>query len=657
MRNIILKELTLQDWKAQNRHVVFGEKINSISGRNQAGKSTLMKAFYWLICGRTDSQTVANQDLYDNTKEIPAETPKASVTAIISIDGEDYKLQRVAEASFQRKRGTSEMVKSASDNYFYFVDDIARTKTDWQAWIEEHIAPEDMLQFVLDGQFFISKIYDNKKDARQIIEKLVGTVTREEMKGDYSCIDELLKKFSLDEIDARAQNLCKAIDQRLNEIPALINQKESEIAEIEQTDFNAVDKDIVDLEQQRTDLDKQMTDLTERIRPQMEAKHEAERAKQMKEDVFEKAYQEWKKSFDVRRCKLIEEINAIKKQNKLAKQNYDDALTQREAEIARQMNDIELLNEAEKRRETLLKERDIEKAREFDPSEAVCPFCHRQLEGEDLQLEKTKFEEAKRLVISKIVSQGKSVADEIKRLKDEIESLQTSVETPVQEPTYQPTEDLEKQLLEVANTDISKIAFMETEHGKALLDDIGSVVIPDVVMPDNSEIVEKKKEVNEALVPLYERRGLKSRLATLRNSVDGLRIEQKEKGAEMAQYELQRKAVKDFKQEQMEILSRKVNAGLKCSRISVWSQQKSGEMVPDLVLKDENGVSYATTNTANRIRITADIQRFFCERLGANLPLWLDEVSVLQKSNIPHYDGVQTFLLFCSETSLTIESK
>ena len=96
---------------------------------------------------------------------------------------------------------------------------------------------------------------------------------------------------------------------------------------------------------------------------------------------------------------------------------------------------------------------------------------------------------------------------------------------------------------------------------------------------------------------------------------------------------------------------------MKCSRISVWSQQKSGEMVPDLVLKDENGVNFATSNGASRIRVTADIQRFFCERLEVNMPMFIDEVSVMNQENIPHYDGVQTFLLFCSETSLKIESK
>lgn len=657
MRNIILKELTLQNFKGQNRHVVFGDHENIIQGRNASGKSTLIAAWFWLTSSYCNANDAPNSNLFDNRVELSKDTPKASVTALVSIDGETYKLTKTAEAKYTRKRGTDSWEKASSDSYEMFIDDIQRNAGDWKDWLSEHIAPEDMLRFVLSGEFFVNLCFEDKKRARAIIERLVGTVTREEMKCDYSCIEELMKKFSLDEIDLRCSNLIKGIEQRLTEIPSLIHSKENEIAEIEQNDFAAIDRDIAALEDERGTLDKQMTDLTERIRPQMEAKRESERAKQMKEDVFEKAYQEWKKSFDVRRQKLSDEIGSIRRQNERRKLERSEA----ERKIEDSKNRISFLEQrlkvAREKRETLLKDRDEEKARMFDPSTATCAYCGHQLEGERLQQAIDKFEERKRKSIDQIVSEGKSVAYEIGRYESEIEELKKVVEAPLPEVITQSTEELEKKLAELVSVDTSKTAFMETEQGRTLVDDIGSVSIPEVVMPDNSEIVEKKKQVNDALVPLYEKRGMKSRLTTLRDAVDELRAEQKEKGAEMAQYELQRKAVRDYNQEQMEILSRKVNDGLKCSRISVWSKLKSGETVPDLVLKDENGVNFATSNGANRIRVTADLQRFFCERLGVNMPLWIDESSILQQSNIPHYDGVQTFLLFCSETSLTIESK
>ena len=657
MKSIILKELTLSEWKGQNRHVVFGENENKVYGANASGKTSLMRAWNWLLTGYSDCNSPMNADLFNNKEEVTKDTPIASVKAVVSIDNEIYTIERSAEAKFQRKRGSESFEKASSDSYVYKVDEIERSANDFRDWLSEKFTDVDMLRFAIDGSYFVASVFDDKKKSRQIIERLVGSVTREEMRGNYECIDELLKKFTLDEIDARAQNLIKGIDQRLNEIPALIRQKEDEISEIEQTDFAAVDKGIAELEKQRNDLDKQMTDLTERIRPQMEAKHEAERAKQMKEDVFDKAYQEWRKSFDVRRQKLTEEINAIKRQNAKSNNEQCEEITKRrklKETIEEEKKHLEI---AKQKRARLIEERDKEKSVTMNESSTLCPHCGAQLQGDKLQEVVDRFERVKRERIDAIVAEGKKTAIDIEQLEKSIKDLQEYLAQPLPQVISQPTEDLEKQLLEVANTDISKVAFMETEQGKALLDDIGSVVIPEVVMTDNTEIVNAKNEVNNRLVPLYERRGLKFRLTTLRNALDELRIEQKEKGSEMADYERQRKAVKDFRQEQMEILSRKVNDGLKCSKISVWSQQKDGNMVPDLVLKDENGVNFATSNGANRIRVTADIQRFFCDRLGVNMPLWIDEVSVLESRNIPHYEGVQTFLLFCSETSLKIESK
>ena len=656
MRNIILKELTLENFKGQNRHVVFGDHENIIQGRNASGKSTLIASWFWLTSSYCNANDVPNSNLFDNRVELSKDTPKASVTAVVSIDGETYKLTKTAEAKFTRRRGSDIYEKASSDQYEMFIDDIQRTAGDWREWLSEHIAPEDMLKFCLSGEFFVEKLFSDKKAARTIIEKLVGTVTREEMSGDYECIEELLKKFSLDEIDARCANLIKAINDRLNEIPALIRNKESEIAEIEQTDFVATDREISELEAERDRLDKQMTDLTERIKPQMEAKHEAERTYQMKKEVLEKAYKDWKKSFDTRRQKLTDEINAIKQQNEKSARVRSGEETRRKMLAEDIERDKKTLESLKQKRARLVEERDKEKAVTMSESSTLCPHCGAQLQGDKLQEVVDRFERVKRERIDAIVAEGKATASEIEKVESRIKDIQKQLDEPLPQVITQPTEELEKQVLEIANTDTSKIAFMETEQGKTLLDDLGSVVIPEVTMPETEDIEAAKRNVNDRLVPLYERRGLKNRLTTLRNALDELRIEQKAKGAELADFERQRKAVKDFKQEQMEILSRKVNEGLKFSKLDVWSKQKDGTVVGDLVLKDENGVSFSTTNTANRIRVTADIQRFFCERLGVNLPCWVDEVSVLNDVNLPKYN-TQMFYLFCSETSLKIESK
>lgn len=656
MKDIKILELTASNFKAQNFHDVYKD-INYLSGKNGSGKSTRISAWLWLLSSYCSATDAPNSCLFDNKVEVTPQTPVASVEAVVLVNGEEYRIRREAEASFQRRRGTSEFVKSASDSYKYFIDNIERSSGDFKDWISENIAPEDMLKFCLSGEFFVNLCFEDKRKARTIIEKLVGTVTREEMSGDYECIDELLRKFSLDEIDARCANLIKGINDRLNEIPALIRNKEDEIADIEQTDFVATDREIAELEAERDRLDKQMTDLAERIKPQLEAKHEAERARQIKQDVFDKAYSDWKRSFDTRRQKLTDEINAIKQKNDRSEKdraNAEELRKQLSADLEGYKRSLELLKQ---KRSRLVEERDKEKSVTMSESSTLCPHCGAQLQGEKLQEVVDRFERVKRERINAIVVEGKATANEIGQLEIRIKETQERLEMPLPQVITQPTDDLEKQVLEIVNTNTSKIAFLETEQGKALLDDVGSVVIPEVKMPETEDIETAKHNVNDRLVPLYERRGLKNRLTTLRNALDELRIEQKEKGAEMAQYELQRQAVKDYKQEQMEILSRKVNDGLKFSRLEVWSKQKDGNTIPDLVLKDANGVSYQTTNNASRLTTVVDVQRFFCEKLGVNMPCFIDECAIFSTGNLPKLDGVQMFYLFCSDTSLKIESR
>lgn len=657
MKNIILKEITLENWRAQNAHYVFGDNENKISGRNKSGKSSIYAAWNWLLTGYTDANSPANSRLFDDRVEITPETPTATVKAVVEIDGETYTITRSATASFSRQRGTDKMVKNSSDDYRFAVNEITRSATAFKEWLNENIAPDDMLRYVLDGRVFINLCFADKKKARMLIERVVGTVSREEMKGDYTEIEEDLKRYTLDEIEERCKNMSGGINQRLNEIPSLIKSREAEISEIEQTDFEGNEKEIAKLEQERTDLDKRMTNLSERIRPQMDVKYKAERDKQMRQDVYDKAYLEWTRSFEARKQQLNSEINAIRQQNEKSRQAYDKALRDIENAKTQKQFKTRELEVATNKRLLLLKERDDEKARVFDTSTAICPYCGHQLDGDKLQEEVNKFEAKRRQAIDEIVVKGKATAETIKRLEEEIKNLCAAINTPLPEVINQSTEDLEKQLLGLSATNISNEAFNATEQGKALLADIEAVVIPEVVMPDNSEIVAAKKEVNDKLTPLYERRGLKSRLQSLKKGIEVLRTEQKEKGSELAKYERQRQLVKNYKQEQMEILGHKVNDGLKFSRIECWSQQKDGTMIADLVIKDAQGVAFAVTNNASRIATTCDIQRFFCEKLNINAPVWIDESSVLDSENLPSYEGCQTFYMFRADTALTIESK
>lgn len=657
MKDVRILELGGSNFRGQN----FLDKYNgmsvSISGRNKSGKSTRLAAWNWLMCAYTDPNSPANSKLFDDRIELNENTPIASVWAVVQIGNESYRLERTAKAKFTRKKGTDKYEKAASDEYSYSIDNISRNATDFKDWLNANIAPDDMMRFILGGEFFINQIFDDKKKARQIIERIVGEVTPEEMNGDYTLIADLLTKYSLDEIENRAANLAKGINQRLNEIPSLIQSAESEISEIEQTDFAANDKEIARLEGEREACEKRQLDLTERIKPQMEARAKAVADRQMKQTLFDEAYRKWCKEPQEEIVRLTGEINAVNRQNAESKAKYDEAVKLREQKTQERDNAYPSLKLAEERRQRLRDEVKAENAKVFDPSSAVCSYCGANLTGEQLEQARQKFETIKRENCLKIVAEGKALNAEIERLEKVILDAQPFIDAALPEVLTQSTTELEMKIKELTGRSASIADFAATDHGKQLQADIDAIVIPEVKMPDDSDIKAEKDKINTELVPLYEKRGLKARAEKLRKTVEDLRNEQRDKGTELAEYERQRQLVKDYKQEQMEILSHKVNDGLKFSRIEVWSKQKDGTVVPDLVLKDTQGVSYACTNGASRIITAIDVQRFFCEKLGVNMPCFVDESSVINSDNLPVMENVQMFYLFCSETSLKIESK
>ena len=643
MKKVILKKLTLANWKGQTRTADFGENENNISGRNKSGKTTLMKAFYWLLSGYSDANTAMNSDLFDNTKELTEHTPIASVEAIINIDGTDYTVKRSAEAKFTRKRGTETYEKANSDTYTYHIDNIERTSTDFKAWLSEMIAPEDMLRFVLDGNFFIGEVFEDKRKARQLIEKVVGSVSREEMKGEYDIIDELIGRYTLDQIEMQATEMCKNINQRLSEIPVAIESKQNEIDIIAQTDFNAIQRDIDLLENEEKDLNAQIFDISARLKPQLEAKSKAEQGKRMATEIFDKAKSGYQQQFIDADNKLVAEIGRMDAENEKTRQRK----TKLESDNNLLQSQLAALNGTI---EQLRKERDTIKNTAFE-CETVCPTCGAPISEVKINEAKAKFEQKQKQDLEGVVVRGKAVRAEIDRINAEIEKNAKEMLT----LTMLDVEPVRQKLNDLRMMDITP--FEETEQGVMLQKDIDAIVIPSVEVPDNTDLKSRIETIKVSLKSLYMEKGTETRLVSLKNEIEGLRTEQKEKGAELARYERQRKQVHDYKQEQIEILSHKVNDGLKFSRLDVWSKQKSGEIVPDLVIKDAQGVSYATTNGASRIVTALDMQRFFCDRLGVNMPSWVDESSIINADNLPTMNDVQMFYLFCADTSLKIESK
>ena len=206
-----------------------------VSGINGSGKTTIHASWLWLLSGYTDAINIKNFNLFDCRHPLSQDTPAASVVAEVEIDGEKYLLERRAIAKFVRKRSTNDWEKAASDEYHTFIDSIEMSSSDFSRFIERNIGPIELLPYCLDGHFF-TELVEDKNKARKVLEDVVGEVKREDMKGDYSIIDEDMKRYSVEHIEERTKVELRPLKARMLEIPAIIDSKNDTLAEYKRVD-------------------------------------------------------------------------------------------------------------------------------------------------------------------------------------------------------------------------------------------------------------------------------------------------------------------------------------------------------------------------------------------------------------------------------------
>lgn len=248
MKKIQLKTITLENFKGQNRTVAFNKKSTVITGANGVGKTSILKAFVWLLTGRTDANGKINSELFDNRVELSPETPLAVVKATIAIDGVEHTLSRSAKAKFKRPKGQTEFVKADSDEYSFAIDGMPYTATDYAGWVTAQIAPADLLPIMLLGETFAILAENKREQARKVLTDLIGEKTPD--LGKYEAIRADVEQGEpADKIAERYRQTAKEANERLNSIPEKIavhtenvrQLKEADAAEYEDYDLQIKD--------------------------------------------------------------------------------------------------------------------------------------------------------------------------------------------------------------------------------------------------------------------------------------------------------------------------------------------------------------------------------------------------------------------------------
>lgn len=636
MKKIAIQKLSYENFRGQSRELIFG-KDNIISGRNQSGKSTVMNAFLWLFTG-FDELDRTNFCLFDERKAMTYENRKTvTVKCELSVDDSTYSFKKEATPGWIRKRGKSEYEKKNTDDYKFYIDDIPHPAGEYKSFVEATFgcASTEDLKMILNLRYFTLIDW---KSQRKIIEKLIGVITMDDMRGDYSAIKDILEKYSDDAYRAQ-EGLREKLKQYKEEIgtenkKGLINAKiealNSSLPDI--SEIPVWENEISQARERIAQINRVLDGETDNIAPYVN-----KRNAELKEiEDLKNLYMSEKRSYEqVLKDKVWEKenaINEIERKNNATKRLNDEAKNAIERYKAQLFQKEAELQGHETLRLNLLEQNKEVKALVF--SQDKCPYCGQLLPEKMLDAAREKFNVEKETKHKNIVTQGKANNVNIERLKEEIQMLKDNIKKGYTEKPFQDVSALKEEL---ANIKAAFTPFNETEKAISLAAAITEKTNSLTVIPsfDNSSLKSERDALLQKINTLNRNLGVKAQYDRQIGKIEEYKTTLNTMIQESLKLESLISLLRSYEKERSQLISDKVNNYFHYIHIDMMEQKKDGEYTVSCVIRDKNGVNANVTNTANRILCGMDLSLGLQDFYGIETPLFIDNSGLIDKNNLP----------------------
>ena len=644
MKQVAIKKIMLENWRAQNRVVEFGQ-TNEIRGRNKEGKSSIMNAFLWLMTG-CDEYDRANYQLFDNTVEQTYDNAKpASVEAVLDIDGYEYTFKKTAKQGWSRPRGKSEYERKGTDDYTFYTDGIEVSATQYKSQIESFLAPIDKLKIMLNLRYFLMLDW---KDMRKQLETMVGEIESSDFKGDYSVIFQDLIKYAPDQLKSLYKQQKSKIEDNIKGLPKAIETLQSNLPDLKEVEEarNAIDK----AKQQIADIDEKIVGAGDFAKPYIDKRNEELAEISKLQEEYNKAQSVYLSNFNEEVEKIQKEIRDVDSYNA----DIDKANKKAESDKENAKKDLEkmtdLLSGLQKRHEELTEQNKECKARVFTGEK--CAYCGQDLPEDKLEEARKRFNEQKEKDHDYIVEQGKSNKDYMERTLKCIDNLKAEIEKPLEILDKKSKDDLENEL-----DDLRKafVPYNKTTEGAAKLSVIEEKQANLTVIPqqDNSALLNMKRGLLDEIEINSKKLGLKDEYDKQVEKIKNMQEQLRENSIEKAKLEGKLAKVKEYEEEKARIVSDRVNGKFEYVQIEMSETNKSGDIVPACVVKDNKGVNALVTNNASKVLCGIDIALAFQKFYGINLPVFVDNAESINSENFPGINN-QVIKLIVDECSFKI---
>lgn len=648
MKTVKLKRLVIDRFRGQNLDVSFGKRTD-ITGRNRAGKSTILNAFLWVLTG-CDIEDRTNFQLFDNNLPMTYENAiPVRVDAFMDIDGNEYKFTRIAQQAWVRERGKSEYTKKDSDKYTFLIDDVELSSGDFKRQIEELFVLTDCLKVILNIKYIFSLGW---KEQRLLFSQISDEIDETCFKGKYDDLFYEMSNSSLDNIEARIKTNTDILRKETKSLPLTIEALVSNLPDVSKAEEAKAECE--SLKQQISNIDATLEGKSKELQPIFQQRREfLKKISELKEERLKAEY-EYQRAFDAKRNKLEELIDKWDRNYQVEVEEYQKRYAKRELLFASIKRAQDSIQECDNYRKILLAERDEAKALTYVVGK--CSYCGQLLPEDKAEEEKLKFIQNQKAKVARIVAEGKKNNTVKEELEGQLARLQDELK---QYPEEQmPTNDSKKDLLnELADLKNNFVPFTQTSANSDFEKRLKTLESEMPSIPEDADcesLTNVKNSLIHKLEEASEMTGLTKERKKQETKIEDFRKRLRAASDELANWEKLKFQLDSYKQEKAELVSKVVNKKLNRCKVEMMSQTKSGEWIPSCTITT-NGVQSPVYNKAEKILSGVDISNAFMRNFDLNMPLFIDDAE-----SISSWDGMSTerqfIQLFVGNTDLNINA-
>ncbi len=609
-----------------------------ISGANGKGKSSIASAYTWCFLD-CDYEMRSNPVVRREVNGSPVDGD-VEVTLVLDMDGREITVRKV------QKRTYSKYGSSYKDDNKYFINDVPKTKTAFNEYLEIGNA------FKMSSN--INAFLNQKSDeVRKFLFQTVKDIPDASVADKYPDLAEmgvLLEKYSVEELSAMNK---KRVADIKKELPILDGQIKEKKADIKAKS----DMDVFDLEVQKNCLKQKIQENADK---QLESEKLYKNYNELTDGVLELKIElsglerKANEALVEERAKMLS-ASASKISDRGELQIGINAIeTQISAAVA-------AIDRLKGKLEGIRIEWKEENERKLDETLLVCPCC-KQLYPEEKKVELfANFEKEKADLLASITADGNNTKDQLEKKTKDLEQLRLDLE---ERKVERDAVTLKAKELEDKFSKLpEKIDISDTAEYQEITKQIAEKEKLLKSMEDTSEYRKALKEEEQEL--REELSGCELKILMSNTEAEEKRLEGlKEKRTDMVQQQADAEKVlyllTELEKAKNEELSDQINQRFKLVQWQLFETAKNGNYKSTCVpMVDGKSILTTISNKGNRILGRVDICQSVQEIAGISVPIWVDDCESLdsenQKKVFNMVNGQLIMLVVNDNTKLKVE--